>query len=45
MLMARNYSNIDLANKMECISKRGYLLSPPKLLYIICPMQISSIKD
>jgi len=25
--MARNYSNIDLANKMECISKKGYLLS------------------
>lgn len=22
MLMARNYSNIDLANKMECISQR-----------------------
>ncbi len=31
MLMARNYSNIDLANKMECICKRGYLLSAPKI--------------
>lgn len=30
MLMGRNYSNIDLANKMECLSKRGYLLSSPK---------------
>lgn len=45
MLMARNYSNVDLANKMECINNRGYLLSLPKLLYIFCWRKISSIKD
>ena len=26
MLMGRNYSNIDLANKMQHISREGYLL-------------------
>lgn len=29
--MAGNYSNIDLANKMECISKIEYLLSTSKI--------------
>lgn len=33
--MAGNYNNIDLANKMECISIREYLLSSLKILYII----------
>lgn len=31
MLMAGNYSNIDLANKMECISNKEYLLSTSKI--------------
>lgn len=32
MLMAGNYNNIDLANKMECISTREYLLSVSKMI-------------
>lgn len=39
MLMARNYSNIDLANKMECISKRGYILSAPKITIHLLPKE------
>lgn len=31
MLMAGNYDNIDLANKMECISTREYLLPTSKI--------------
>lgn len=31
MLMAGNYNNIDLANKMECIRTGEYLLSASKI--------------
>lgn len=35
MLMARNYSNIDLGNKMKWINNRGYLLSLPKTTILL----------